>query len=306
MGLNNEQAHRALSDARVAAEILARALPLLDPADLKKMVAKHSSVVFLPPNLPEDTFHRLPEAPGVYYLYNEKGKPLYIGKANNIKKRVKQHFTTHVESAKAQSFMREVVDVSFEVTGNELIALLLEDTEIRRYWPPHNRLQKRKVLYTFIIQYEDQNGFQRLAMSNIKSASAIKSFPSASTARKWLHELSHEFSLDARMIGLDVFDITLPMADSVEHNHSLQLALKEVKAREISFIVEGPGRITGELGFVLVERGKVMGYAFLPADNSDLSGIHFHLKPLAHSENSTSILEGFSLHRIGFRRIDLN
>jgi DNA polymerase-3 subunit epsilon len=306
MGLNNEQAHRALSDARVATEILARALPLLDPADLKKMVAKHSGVVFLPPNLPEDTFHRLPEAPGVYYLYDEKGKPLYIGKANNIKKRVKQHFTTHAESAKAQSFMRDVVDVSFEVTGNELIALLLEDTEIRRHWPPHNRLQKRKVLYTFIIQYEDQNGFQRLAMSNIKSASAITSFPSVSSARKWLHELSHEFSLDARMIGLDVFDITLPVADSVEHNHALQLALKEVKAREISFIMEGPGRITGELGFVLVERGKVMGYAFLPADNSDLSGIHFHLKPLAHSENSSSILEGFSFHRIGFRRIDLN
>jgi DNA polymerase-3 subunit epsilon len=306
MGLYNEQAHRALSDAKIAAEVLKRSLEQLDMKVVASMIAKKGSDVFLPPNLPEQSFVRLPEEPGVYYLLNEKGKPIYIGKANNIKKRVKQHFTTLTESAKAQSFMREVFDVSFEVTGNELIALLLEDTEIRRYWPPHNRLQKRKVLYTFIIQYEDQNGFLRLAMSSVKSSSAIKSFPSVSSARKWLHELSQEFSLDARLLGLDVFDITLPMAECVEHNHTLQLALKEVKAREISFIIEGPGRTSGELGFVLVERGKVTGYTFLPADNSDLSAIHFHLKPLAHSENSTSIVEGFSLHRIGFRRIDLN
>jgi DNA polymerase-3 subunit epsilon len=306
MGLHNEQAHRALSDAKIAAEVLKRSLQQLDAAVVASMVGKKGSDVFLPPNLPEQSFIRLPEEPGVYYLLNEKGKPIYIGKANNIKKRVKQHFTTLTESAKAQSFMREVYDVSFEVTGNELIALLLEDTEIRRYWPPHNRLQKRKVHYTYIIQYADQSGFQRLAMSNIKSSAAIRSFPSASSARKWLYELSQEFCLDARLLGLDVFDITLPMVDCAQHNLLLQSALSDVKEREISFIIEGPGRTIGELGFVLVERGAVTGYTFLPAESNDLTGIHFHLKPLAHSENSTSIVEGFSLRRMGFRRIDLN
>ena len=306
MGLYNEQAHRALSDAKIAAEVLKRSLEQLDAKVVASMLRKQGSDVFLPPNLPEQSFVRLPEEPGVYYLLNEKGKPIYIGKANNIKKRVKQHFTTLTESAKAQSFMREVYDVSYEVTGNELIALLLEDTEIRRYWPPYNRLQKRKVLYTFIIQYADQKGFQRLSMSNIKSSAAIKSFPSASSARKWLHELSQEFCLDTRLIGLDVFDMALPMVDSDEHNRAMQLALSEVKDREISFIIEGPGRTNSELGFVLVERGRVTGYTFLPSDNADLSGIHFHLKPLAHSENSTSIVDGFSLRRIGFRRIELN
>jgi DNA polymerase-3 subunit epsilon len=306
MGLHNEHAHRALSDAKVAAEVLKRSMEQLDENVIAAMIKKSGSDVFLPPNLSEQTFHALPEKPGVYYLLNEKGKPIYIGKANNIKKRVKQHFTTLTESAKAQSFMREVHDVSVEVTGNELIALLLEDHEIRRHWPPHNRLQKRKVLYTHVMEYTDQNGFHRLAMSNVKSSSAVKSFPSASSARKWLHELSQEFSLDARLLGLDVFDNTLPLAESEEHNRLLHASLNEFKSRESSYVIEGPGRTTGELGFVLVERGKLAGYTFLPSDHADLSGIHFHLKPLAHSENSNSIVESFSFQRFGFRRVELN
>ena len=305
MGLRNEQAHRALSDAKVATEVLKKSIEQLNQKVIASMIKKTGGDVFLPPNLPEQTFHALPEVHGVYYLLNEKGKPIYIGKANNIKKRIKQHFTTLTESAKAQSFMREVHDVSFEVTGNELIALLLEDSEIRRHWPPHNRLQKRKVVYTYVIQYSDQNGFQRLAMSNVKSSSAVKSFPSPTSARKWLYELSQEFSLDVRLLGLDVFEMTFPIVAIEEHNRLLQVALDEVRARENSYVIEGPGRTGGELGFVLVERGTVAGYTFLAADVADLTGIHFHLKPLLHSENSTAIVEGFSMQRFGFRRIEL-
>jgi DNA polymerase-3 subunit epsilon len=306
MGLHNEQAHRALSDAKIAAEILKRAMEQLDAKVISSMIRKNGSDLFLPPNLQEQVFLALPEAPGVYYLLNEKGKPIYIGKANNIKKRVRQHFTTLSESAKAQSFLREVHDVSFEITGNELIALLLEDTEIRRHWPPHNRLQKRKVLYTHVIQYADQNGFNRLAMTSVKSSSSVKFFPSASAARKWLHELSLEFSLAPRLIGLDVFDTSLPKTDCKDHNRLLNFALSEIKKRETSYIIQGPGRTADELGFVLVERGNVSGYTFLPADGADLSGIHFHLKSLVHSENSASIVEGFSLRRIGFRRVEVD
>jgi DNA polymerase-3 subunit epsilon len=110
-------------------------------------------------------------------MYNEKGKPLYIGKANNIKKRIRQHFTTNNESSRVQSFMREVTDIGFELTGNELIALLLEDAEIRRHWPPHNSAQKRKTLRTHVIRYSDQNGFERLAVNtSTKGVASLRSF----------------------------------------------------------------------------------------------------------------------------------
>jgi DNA polymerase-3 subunit epsilon len=306
MGLHNEQAHRALSDARIAAEILRRSLRQLSPEVVSSMLSKEAGAVYLPPNLSENTYHSLPDEAGVYYLKNEKGKPIYIGKANNIKKRVKQHFTTLTEGAKAQSFMREVFDIAYEETGNELIALLLEDMEIRKYWPAHNRLQKRKITRTFIIQYVDQSGFQRLAMSQVKSSSSVKSFASLSAARKWLHQISSEFSLDPRLLGLDVFDISSPPIQKSEHNYALQNALAQMMVRESTYVIEGPGRNFEERGYVMVERGLVSGYAFMSIENLDLEGIQFHLKALAHSENSDSILEAFSQNKIGFRRIEMN
>jgi DNA polymerase-3 subunit epsilon len=306
MGLSNEHAHRALSDARVACEILMQTMPLVEASELKKMVAKHSGVVFLPPNLPEDTFQRLPETPGVYYLYNEKGKPLYIGKANNIKKRVKQHFTTNAESARAQSFMREVRDIGFQLAGNELIALLLEDAEIRKHWPPHNSAQKRKTRRVNVIRYTDQVGYDRLAVGNATHVmGAVRSFPSMAQAHRWLYALAAEFSIDQRLFGLSMFlpDAPLPEVDS--HNELLQCALQAALSRDPSYIIESAGRHSQERSYVWVERGILKGYAFMEEENTDLNALEFHLQPLPHSENTSGILEAFLGQRWGYRRIEL-
>ena len=306
MGLSNEHAHRALSDARVACEILMQTMPLVEASELKKMVAKHSGVVFLPPNLPEDTFQRLPETPGVYYLYNEKGKPLYIGKANNIKKRVKQHFTTNAESARAQSFMRDVRDIGFQLAGNELIALLLEDAEIRKHWPPHNSAQKRKTRRVNVIRYTDQVGYDRLAVGNATHVmGAVRSFPSMAEAHRWLYALAAEFSIDQRLFGLSMFlpDAPLPEVDS--HNELLQCALKAALSRDPSYIIESAGRHSQERSYVWVERGILRGYAFMEEENTDLNALEFHLQPLPHSENTSGILEAFMGQRWGYRRIEL-
>ena len=306
MDLVNEQAHRALSDARVAMEILTRSMPRIEPAEFKRMVAKHSGIVFLPPNLPEDVFQRLPDAPGVYYMYDEKGKPLYIGKANNIKKRVRQHFTTNGESARVQSFMRDVRDIGFERTGNELIALLLEDAEIRKYWPPFNSAQKRKTRRAHVIRYSDQNGYTRLAASAAgKASGSVRSFASLSEANRWLYALAAEFAIDQRLLGLSMFDVAAELVETNAHNAVLDEALKAMLARDPSYVVECAGRVAGEHGYVVVERGMLKGYAFLSSDARDFDSILFHLKPLPHSENTGSILDSFSAARWGYKRVDV-
>jgi DNA polymerase-3 subunit epsilon len=306
MGLVNENAHRALSDARVATEILTRTLPHIEPTEFKRMVAKHSGVVFLPPNLPEDVFHRLPEAPGVYYMYDEKGKPLYIGKANNIKKRVRQHFTTQSESARVQSFMRDVRDIGFELTGNELVALLLEDAEIRKYWPPFNSAQKRKTRRAHVIRYADQNGYTRLAATAAgKVSGSVRSFASLAEANRWLYALASEFSIDQRLLGLTMFDASLEMVEAHVHNSVLDQSLQTMLTRDPSYIVECTGRQSGEHAYVLIERGMLKGYAFLSCEERDFDTIQFHLKALPHTENTGSILDSFSAARWGYKRRDV-
>lgn len=307
MGLVNEQAHRALSDARVATEILVRSLPLMSPGEMQKMLARNSGVVFLPPNLSEGVFHSLPEAPGVYYMMNDKGKPIYIGKAINIKKRVRQHFATHTESSRNQVFMRDVVDIGFELTGNELIALLLEDAEIRKHWPEQNSAQKRKTTRTVIISYHDHSGFRRLAFqTGSKSVGAVKTFASVQTARTWLHDMAAAFDLDQRLLGLSMFDASRNLPSPDEHNSALELALADFLSRDASYIIAANGRSEGEFGYVLVERGVLKGYAFLQDQIQTADDLLFHLKPLQHSENTSSILEAFIQARWGYRRIELS
>ncbi|MFN5621465.1 MAG: exonuclease domain-containing protein [Flavobacteriales bacterium] len=304
MGLTNEQAHRALSDARVSAEILKRSLPLVAPADFKKMLATKNGTVFLPPNLSEERFTRLPESTGVYYLYNEKGKPIYIGKAVNIKKRIRQHFTTHPESPRYQHFLREVVDIGYTLTGNELLALLLEDHEIRTHWPPYNSAQKRKTNRVSVIGYDDYQGYRRLAVQQGgKVAGGVKTFASVSKAREWLYAMAKEFSIDERLLGLSMFDDRKVLASAQEHNEILDNALSDYLRRDPTYIVVSRGPQPQEQAYLLVERGILKGYAFLSDDINHPDDLLFHLKPLQHTENTSSILEAFEQASWGYRRI---
>lgn len=306
MGIVNARAHRALSDAHVATEVLRRSLQLVPITDVKKMIARNNGLVFLPPNLPEHVFAGLPESPGVYYLYNEKGKPLYIGKARNIKKRIKQHFTVNTEGSRTQQFLREVTDIGFELTGNELIALLLEDAEIRKHWPEHNKAQKRKTYRTSVISYDDHSGFRRLAFqSGGNQVGAIKTFASVSAARKWLHALASEFALDERLLGLTMFDTSRAAVSAQAHNEALDHALREFLMRDPSYVIAASGRREGEIGYVVVERGRLQGYAFTEYAITNPDELLFHIKPLSHSENTSAILDQFEKASWGYRRIDI-
>lgn len=305
LGLVNETAHRALSDARAASEIFEKSKVLLDDDVISKMIGRSSGDVFLPPNLDKSEFAALPEKPGVYYLLNDKGKPIYIGKAMNLKKRVKQHFTTNTDSKRNQAFMKEIFHVSFELTGTELIAFLLEDAEIRKYWPAYNSAQKRKTPRVNVVRYMDQQGYDRLAIQESnKIIAAHKTFPSHYTARTWLMELAKEFDVDMRLLGLTMFDIHRDLPTPEEHNIVLDTALIELGKREPSFILQGEGRSEEEFSVVLVKSGVLKGFAFMPLDQCSIEEIESSLNVLPSTEVNASIIAMISHEHQGYIRLD--
>ena len=81
---------------------------------------------------------------GIYYLYNEIGEIIYIGKSKSIKNRVNQHLTGN--SNKSLKIQLEINSVSFESCGNELIALLKESDEIKVHKPKFNKLLKKEIV----------------------------------------------------------------------------------------------------------------------------------------------------------------
>jgi len=80
----------------------------------------------------------LPEKPGIYKYFDNKGTIIYIGKAKNIKKRVSSYFSKSPDSPKTKLLVRSIADIAYVVVDTEFDALLLENNLIKEYRPKYN------------------------------------------------------------------------------------------------------------------------------------------------------------------------
>lgn len=92
----------------------------------------------------------LPENPGIYQYFDDKGKIIYVGKAKNLKKRVNSYFSKHHDTAKTRILVRHIHDLRFIVVATETDALLLENSLIKKYRPKYNIQLKDDKTYPWI------------------------------------------------------------------------------------------------------------------------------------------------------------
>ncbi|MEO8725693.1 MAG: GIY-YIG nuclease family protein, partial [Acidobacteriaceae bacterium] len=98
-----------------------------------------------------DKIKTLPAGPGVYLYKNAEEQVIYVGKANNLRSRVRSYFLRGAaENAKTGSLMREAVDVDYIVVGNEREALALENNLIKLKQPRFNILLRDDKTYPYI------------------------------------------------------------------------------------------------------------------------------------------------------------
>jgi DNA polymerase-3 subunit epsilon len=264
----------------------------IDEADLKKMLGRNTTEAFLPQHIDRKEYDKLPERTGVYYFLDKSGKPIYIGKAKNIKKRVRQHFGGPLESSKLQGFIKEIHNIDFRETGQELIALLWEDAEIRKHWPKYNRAQKSRVNRYDVISYYDQRGYLRLAVHKfVNGQPYIKSFTSSTTARSWMIEQAEKYEIDLRLCGLDPSMEKIDMPDIEEHNIKLEGALETIKEEEKTYVLHNNGKSKGDRAFILIEKGNFKGFGFAPYDFAfiNVEELKDFLEPLPITEVNQSI-----------------
>ena len=76
----------------------------------------------------------LPNSPGCYLFKDKKDKIIYIGKAKNLKKRIKSYYQKTELDVKTQSMLEHVENIDFVLTDNEIEAIILENTLIKRQW----------------------------------------------------------------------------------------------------------------------------------------------------------------------------
>lgn len=92
----------------------------------------------------------LPSNPGIYQFKNDKGKIIYVGKANNLRSRVRSYFQSNVTNVKTAALVSKIVDLELIVTDNEIEALVLENNLIKQYKPRYNVNLKDDKSYPYI------------------------------------------------------------------------------------------------------------------------------------------------------------
>ena len=92
----------------------------------------------------------IPETPGVYQFYDSDEKVIYVGKAKNLKKRVKSYFTKKHDDAKTSLLVKKITNIKYVIVESETDALLLENNLIKKYQPKYNVLLKDDKSYPWV------------------------------------------------------------------------------------------------------------------------------------------------------------
>ena len=138
----------------------------------------------------------VPELPGSYQMKNKDGVIIYVGKAKNLKRRLKSYFTRTV-TGKTAMLVEDIDDFEYIVTSSELESLILEITLIKKYDPKYNILLKDDKTYPYIELTKEK--YPRLKV--VRNASRKTNhklfgpYPNVTAARKTVLMLNRLYPL---------------------------------------------------------------------------------------------------------------
>ena len=92
-----------------------------------------------------ETIKLVPEQPGCYLYYDETDTVIYVGKAKNLKKRIKSYFRKTVDRLKTQILVSHIERLEYILTDSEAEALILESQLIKKHKPKYNILLKNNI-----------------------------------------------------------------------------------------------------------------------------------------------------------------
>jgi excinuclease ABC subunit C len=138
----------------------------------------------------------LPLNPGVYIYRDSRAQVIYVGKAKNLRARVRSYFQNGAQhTIKTRRLVAEIVDLEWIIVPTEVDALVLENTLIKRYQPRYNVLLKDDKTYPYIkIHWQDD--FPKVSVTRrvLKDGGGYYGpYTSAYTVRQTLDSLRRVF-----------------------------------------------------------------------------------------------------------------
>ena len=273
LGIPMADRHRASGDALATVKLFKILLEKDTEKIILKELIKSEVEKGIVPKL-QEIVDALPSKTGVYYIHNEKGSIIYVGKSRNIKKRVNQHFTGIKTISK--KIQHEVFSVTYEETGSELIALLKECAEIKIIKPVYNHSQRKTIFNFSLYPIKDNQGYINLKIEKTDGRKReITSFSTLNDAKNALFRITSHYNLCQKLTGLyetsnQCFQYKIKESNgacigkesSEEYNERVTEFIEKNSFTNENILLLDRGRRIDEHSAILIEKGIYKGYCF--------------------------------------------
>ncbi|MDX9907818.1 MAG: exonuclease domain-containing protein, partial [Mariniphaga sp.] len=292
LGIQIHNRHRAAGDALATAYLFGMLL------DIDREGIEQQSAFSIP-----DILREVPEETGVYYIHDEDGKVIYIGKSINMFERLLQHYRNN-DTQKAIKMRDHMATVSYECTGSDLLALLLESDEIKKHKPLFNRQQRRSVFSFGLFSFTDEKGYRNLHIGHsLNGEQAITAFTTMEHARNYLYAVVEKFELCQKLCGLyhtsgACFHFGIRQCrgacigeESAEnYNRRADAAMKMSGFMYPDFYIIDKGRDRDEASIVKISGGRYCGFGFTGIHDLSPPMLDACIKPYADNRDTRQII----------------
>lgn len=305
LGIPISDVHRAHGDAMATVELFK---VLLEKDSEKEIISAHvktlnkKQVPYKYLNIIED----LPTETGVYYIHNKEGKIIYIGKSKNIKKRVLTHLTG--KARKAEKIQKALHSVTYELCGNECLALLKEQHEIKKNQPRLNHALKFRH-FAMGIRLDRSTPYHQLIIEQVRQdEDYLDVFKNKKEAegrlRFWIeeYELCTQQSSFARQQtacfrhGIGICKGACLAEEKCEaYNERVQAVADSLLYPHENMLIIDKGKKVSEKSFIYIKEGIFQGYGYFQLNHQikTIDKIEARLLPIENNRDTQAVIRSF-------------
>lgn len=287
LGIELSGRHRAGGDALATAKLFTMLIEK-DSNGLQTFIQEEINTKILHPNLNLDELDEIPDKAGVYKFFDDANQLIYIGKSKHIRKRIDQHLR-NTKTLKGNQLIKDIARVEHELTGSELIALLLESTLIKKHQPKYNRALRKNLFPYGLYHYIDSGGYVHFHIASTAkyTDTPLDSYSSKKEGISQLEKLCAKYELCQKLCDLyptksscfhyeikQCKGACIQLENHESYNERADMLIDDLSFNGDSFYILDKGRHRSERSLVLIERGSYAGYGYAP--------FHFHSKTPIH------------------------
>ncbi|SMC31805.1 exonuclease domain-containing protein [Moheibacter sediminis] len=318
LGIPVSDRHRASGDARATLELF----KLLQDKDSEKDIVLKETFTDKKKSIKYDSLLKdLPNETGIFYVFNKNKQIIYLSRSKNISQSARILLTG--KSNLSNKIKISATEITYETTGNELVAWLKENHEIKTLKPSLNENQK-KINFPFTIYNGFKNGFKQLRIDHTdynSKQSHILRMNSYNNALSFLSLISEEYELcskindiyqgDGPCLGYSVGEChgaCIGKESPDDYNKRVEAFQSKVCLEGKSILIIGKGRTLAEKSFVWIKNNVCKGYGYFDLNHQIKTEklVQKRMIPIEENDDMDSMARGFLFSEKYLEIINLN